>query len=59
MTYPGADNVLATHVGIEAFIAALDNPNLQLEVMKHEPETVKIAVSHAIKLEPYEHSLSA
>jgi len=51
--------VLATHVGIEAFIATLDNPNLELEVMKRELETVEIAVSHAIKLEAYEHSLSA
>jgi len=51
LAYPGVDNVLAMHVGIEAFIAALDNPNLQLEVMKREPETVEIAVSHAIVMD--------
>ena len=45
LAYPGADTVLATHVDIEAFIATHDNANLQLEVMKHEPATVEIAMS--------------
>jgi len=59
LAYPGADTVLAMHVGKEALITALDNANLQLEVMKHEPATVEIALGHAIKLEAYEHSLTA
>jgi len=48
LVYLGADTVLlATRVGIEAFIAALDNANHQLEVMKREPATVKIALSQS------------
>jgi len=47
--YPGVDTSLATHVVKEAFIAMLDNANLQLEVMKHEPVTVEIVLGHAIK----------
>jgi len=46
-------------VAIEAFIVALYNADLQLEVMKCEPATVEIAVSYAINLEAYEHSLNA
>ena len=36
----GADNVLVTHVGIEAFIAVLNNPEREYEVMKREPQTL-------------------
>ena len=34
LAYPGADNVLVTHVGIESFIAALNDPKLEYEVLK-------------------------
>jgi len=40
-------------------IAALSNGKLQFEVMKHELQNVGAALSHAIKLEAYEQSLSA
>ena len=59
LTYTNVDTLLATHVGKEAFIAALDNANLQLEVMKREPPTVEIALGHTTKLEAYEQSLTA
>jgi len=36
----------------------LDNPNLQLEVMKGEPSCVEVALSHAIKLDVFEQSLA-
>ena len=47
-----------THIGKEAFIIALNDSGLQLEVMKREPQTIDAALSHAIKLEAYELSLS-
>ena len=46
------------HVGKEAFITALSDSNLQLEVMKWEPPNVEVALSHAIKVEAYEPSLA-
>jgi len=45
---------LTSHVGKEAFITALSDGNLQLEVMKREPVYIKAAVNHAIKVEAYE-----
>ena len=44
-------------MGEEALIAALSNGKLQLEVMNQEPQNVKAALSHAIKLELFEQSL--
>ena len=42
----------------EAFINALSDGNLQLEVMKREPLNIEAALSHAIKVEGYEQSLA-
>ena len=46
------------HVTLEAFIMGLNNPALQLEVMKNEPPNIEAALSHAIKVEAYEQSLA-
>jgi len=45
------------HVGKEAFVTALSDSNLQLEVMKREPPFIEAAISHTIKVETYEQSL--
>jgi len=58
LAYPSADTSLTTYVGKEAFITALSDGNLQLEVMKQEPPNVEVALSHAIKVEAYEQSLA-
>jgi len=58
LAYPGAGPQLVTHVTLEAFLLGLNNPALQLEVMKSEPPTVEAALSHAIKVEAYEQSLA-
>ena len=58
LAYPSAEVLLVPHVGNETFINALSDSALQLEVMKHEPETIEAALSHAIKLEVYGQSLS-
>jgi len=44
-------------VAREAFITALHDSKLQLEVMKREQQNVEEALNHAIKLEAYEQSL--
>jgi len=41
LAYPSSKASLVTHVVKEAFIAALSNSNLQVEVMKQEPQTVE------------------
>jgi len=51
LAYPFAEASLVTHVGKEAFVTALNNRKLQLEVMKQEPQNVEAAFSHTIKLE--------
>jgi len=50
--------LLISHVGKEAFITALSDGNLQLEVLKHEPPNIEAALSQAIKVEAYEQSLA-
>jgi len=58
IAYPSAEALLVTHVGTEAFVTALNDSGLHLGVMKREPQTIEAALSHAIKLEAYEQSLS-
>ena len=58
LAYPGVDNVLVTHVGIESFIAAFNDPKLEYEVRKREPPSLEAGASYAVKLEAYAHSLS-
>jgi len=45
------------HVGKEAFIRALNDGPLQLEVLKGETETLEEAYNCATKFEAYEQSL--
>ena len=52
LAYPSADIVLTNHVG-KAFVIALIDSNLQLEVMKREPAKIEATLSHAIKIEAY------
>jgi len=58
LAYPSAEASLVSHVGKEEFIAALSDGRLQLEVMKREPQNVKAELSHTIKVEVFEQSLS-
>ena len=45
---------LSAHVAKEAFIAALDDPSLQIKVMEKEPENIEAALRIASKQEAYE-----
>jgi len=57
LAYPSEEFKLTDHVGKEAFIRALNDGPLQMEVMKGEPTTLETALNYATKYEDYEHSL--
>jgi len=57
LAHPSKDAKLVDHVGKEAFIRALNDGPLQLEVMKGEPTTLESAYNSATKFEAYEQSL--
>jgi len=54
---PSKGTDFTDHVGKEAFIRALDNGPLQLEVLKGEPINVESALNFATKYEAYKCSL--
>lgn len=58
LAYPSAEPSLVTHISMEAFIVALDNPKLQLDVIKGELSCVEAMPSHAIKVEAFEQCLA-
>jgi len=57
LAYPGSLPELINHVAKEAFIEALNEPQLQLKVLEREPKLVEDALKVAIRLEAYEASL--
>jgi len=57
LVYPSKDTDFTDHVGKEAFIRALDNGPLQLEVIKGEPTNLESALNFATKYEAYKCSL--
>ena len=57
LAYPAATPELSSHVAEEAFIEALNDPQLQLKVMEREPKLVEDALNIATRLEAYEASL--
>jgi len=46
-------------VGIDSFIAALNDRDLEYEVLKRDPTSLQEAANYAIKLEAYWQSLTA
>jgi len=58
LAYPAATPELSSHVAKEAFIEALEDPQLQLKVMEREPKLVDDALAIATRLEAYEASLA-
>jgi len=55
--HPTKSTDFTDHVGKEAFIRALNNGPLQLEVMKGEPTNLEDALNFATKYEAYKSSL--
>ena len=59
MAYPGVNSSLINHVGIDLFIVALNDRDLEYEVLKRDPTCLQEAANYAIKLEVYWQSLTA
>jgi len=59
LAYPGEDNKFTQHTGIDSFIASLNDPDLEYEVMKQAPPNLQEAANYAIRPEAYSKSLSA
>jgi len=59
LAYPGMNSTLLNHVGIDSFIAALNDRDLEYEVLKRDPASLQVAANYAIKLEVYWQSLNA
>jgi len=57
LAYPSKETRFTDHVGKEAFIRALNNGPLQMEVMKNEPSNLESTLNYATKYEAYEHLL--
>jgi len=57
LAYPSKDTDFTDHVGKEAFIRAVNNEPLQLEVTKGEPTNLESALNFATKHEAYQCSL--
>jgi len=59
LAHPGENSRFLAHVGVDSFIAALNNRDLEFEILKLEPQTLPDAVSHAIRLESLAQCVSA
>jgi len=57
LAYPSTDMEFTDHVGKEAFIRALNDGPLQLQVMKGEPTNLESALNYTTKYEAYQCSL--
>jgi len=58
LAYPGSKPELSSHVAKEAFVEALNDPQLQLKVIECEPKTVEDALNIAVKMEAYHASVA-
>jgi len=59
LAHPTETGSFFAHIGVNAFIAALDDSDLEFEILKLEPQTLPDAVSHAIRLESLVESVRA
>jgi len=51
LAHPTKSGSFMSHVGIRAFTTALDNGDLEFEILKAEPKTLPDAVNEAMRLE--------
>jgi len=58
LAYPGEDSNYTKRSGIDAFIASLNNPALEFEVLKQCPPNLQEAANYAMRLEAYSEPLS-
>ena len=59
LAHPKEPNSLLATVGVNAFISALDDEDLEFEILKLEPQNLPDAVDHAIRLESLAESVRA
>jgi len=59
LAYPGSKPELSSHVAKEAFVTALNDPQLQLKVIEREPKTVEDTLNIAVKMEAYQASVAS
>jgi len=51
LAHPNETSSFLAHVGVTSFIVALNDGDLEFEILKLEPQTLPDTVSHAIRLE--------
>ena len=56
---PNEGSSFLAYVGVNSFIVALNDSNLEFEILKLEPQTLPDAVSHAVHLESLAEVVSA
>jgi len=59
LAHPTESSHFWAHVGIDAFVGALNDRELEFEVLKLEPKTLEDAVDHAVCLESLAESVNA
>jgi len=59
LAYPGEGGRFVSRVGVDAFITALNDRELEYEVLKLEPKTLEEAANHATQLDALAHSVDA
>jgi len=59
LAHPGEGDKLVNHIGIESFINALNDHDLELEILKLKPADLEEAVSHAVRIEALTDSVNA
>ena len=57
LAYPNGDGTLVQYIARDAFVDALDDLELQVNVMEKEPATIEDALSIAVRLEAYRAAL--
>jgi len=59
LTYPGEGGPFISRVGVDTFITALNDRELEYEVLKLEPKTLEEAANHAMRLDALTKSVDA
>jgi len=59
LAHPTESGSFLSHVGIRAFTMALDNSDLEFEILKTEPKTLPDAVNEAMRLESLAESVQS
>jgi len=53
LAYPGETTSLTNHVGIDSFIAALNDKDLEYEILKQGSTSLQAAANYAMKFEAF------